>query len=153
MAVLAMEQLFSTHQVHERDRFDYWHNIACKTIIDHSSWPECRENFYAEIRTGSLGDISLVLFENAAMKVSRTAKQVARTVTDDLFVCRQVAGTLAIEQAGRECVLEAGDIALLDPTLPYEGKFSLGSNLFVLKVPRRELQARIGNTKEVAARS
>jgi hypothetical protein len=31
---------------------------------------------------------------------------------DRLFVCRQVAGQLAIEQIGREVFLESGDITL-----------------------------------------
>jgi hypothetical protein len=45
---------------------------------------------------------------------------------DRLFVCRQVAGELAIEQIGREVFLESGDITLLDPLMPYTGRFFLG---------------------------
>ena len=44
---------------------------------------------------------------------------------------------LALEQNGRRIVLKAGDFTLIDPLLPYVGRFFCGSNLLVLKVPRR----------------
>jgi hypothetical protein len=30
-----MKELFSTTEVHARDRFDYWHSVASKTIVPH----------------------------------------------------------------------------------------------------------------------
>jgi hypothetical protein len=42
----------------------------------------------AEIETGMLTDIELVLFENSPMDVARTAKHVAQSQGDELFVCR-----------------------------------------------------------------
>jgi AraC family transcriptional activator of tynA and feaB len=54
-----MKKLFSTADVHRRDRFDYWHNVACKTLVDHLSKPECRQTFEAQIETGTLADIDL----------------------------------------------------------------------------------------------
>jgi AraC-binding-like domain len=71
---------------------------------------------------------------------------------DRLFVCRQVAGELAIEQIGREVFLESGDITLLDPLVPYTGRFFSGSKLLVLKFPRRLLEARTGKTRQMIAR-
>jgi hypothetical protein len=47
--------------------------------------------------------------------------------------------------------LGAGDVTLLDPLLPYSAKFSAGSKLLVVKVPRRALAARIGTTREMIA--
>jgi AraC-like DNA-binding protein len=146
-----MKKLFSTKDVHPRDRFDYWHNVACNNLVGHSSTPECRQTFTAEIETGMLADIELVLFENSPMDVARTAKHVAQSQGDELFVCRQAAGLLALEQDGRQLVLGAGDVILLDPLLPYGARFSAGSKLLVVKVPRRELAARIGKTREMIA--
>lgn len=147
-----METLFSTTDVHPRDRFDYWHDVACKTVVDHDSVPECRQSFQAELQSGVLADIHLVLFENSPMTVSHTGRHIARTDTDRLFVCRQVAGGLALEQDSREVVLEPGDITLLDPRLPYAAKFSMGSRLLVIKAPRRLIEARVGTTREMIAR-
>ncbi len=146
-----MKKLFSTGDVHPRDRFDYWHSVACNNIVGHSSTPECRQTFAAEIETGMLADTELVLFENSPMSVARTAKHIAQSQGDELFVCRQAAGLLALEQDGRQLVLGAGDVTLLDPLLPYSAEFSAGSKLLVIKVPRRELAARIGKTREMVA--
>jgi AraC family transcriptional regulator, positive regulator of tynA and feaB len=142
-----VQTLFSTRNVHPRDRFDCWHSIVCKTLIEHHSRPVCRASFEAELRWGTLGDLELVLFENSPMDVSDP-----RMTADRLFVCRQVAGELAIEQIGREVFLESGDITLLDPLVPYTGRFFSGSKLLVLKIPRRLLEARTGKTRQMIAR-
>jgi hypothetical protein len=60
-----MKKRFSTRHVHSRDRLDYWHSVACNNLVGHSSTPECRQTFAAEIETGMLADIELVLFENS----------------------------------------------------------------------------------------
>ena len=146
-----MKKLFSTKDVHPRDRFDYWHSVACNNLVGHSSTPECRQTFAAEIEMGMLADIELVLFENSPMDVARTVKHVAQSQGDELFVCRQAAGLLALEQDGRQLVLGAGDVTLLDPLLPYSARFAAGSKLLVVKVPRRALAARIGKTREMIA--
>jgi AraC family transcriptional activator of tynA and feaB len=147
-----MEQLFSTETVHPRDRFDYWHDVACRNLLKHDSRPECRLKFQAAIYAGRLADLGLMLFNNSPMGVSRTQHQVARATSDELFVCRQMSGLLALEQNGREIEIEAGDVTLIDPLIPYRGKFSRGSNLLALKVPRRALEARVGGVRDMVLR-
>jgi AraC family transcriptional regulator, positive regulator of tynA and feaB len=75
-----------------------------------------------------------------------------RATTDQLFVCRQMAGEVALEQNSREVVLEDGDITPIDPLVAYAGRFFSGSKLLVLKIPRRRLEARIGKTRQMIAR-
>lgn len=148
-----LKTIFSTSQVHPRDRFEFWHTVACKNLVDHESSPGPREEFHAEMQSEILMDIHLVLFENSAMDVSHTRHHVARTNSEYLFVCRQVAGNIALDHSSREIVLTAGDITLIDPLLPYTAKFSSDSKLLVLKVPRRALKARVGETREIICRS
>ena len=142
-----MQKLFSTNNVHSRDRFDCWHSIACNTVVNHDSRPECRASFQAELQWATLGGLELVLFENSPMDISKN-----RAKGDELFVCRQMAGEVLLEQSGREVALEAGDITVLDPLLPYAGRFFSGSKLLVLKIPRRLLEARTGKTRQMIAR-
>lgn len=147
-----MEQLFSTETVHPRDRFIYWHDVACRNLLEHDSQPECRVKFQAAIYAGRLANLGLILFNNSPMDVSRTSRQIARATSDELFLCRQMSGLLELEQNGREVALEAGDVTLIDPLIPYRGRFSRGSGLLVLKVPRRALEARVGGTRETVLR-
>lgn len=148
-----MKTLFSTENVHPRDRFDYWHTVACRTVVDHESKPESRRSFSARIEVGLLADVELVLFENSPMDVAHSQRHVKQVQSDELFICRQVAGMLGLEQCGREVLLEPADITLLDPLLPYVGRFSSGSKLLLLKVPRSELEARVGKTRDLTIHS
>ncbi|MDR7039726.1 AraC-like DNA-binding protein [Methylobacterium sp. BE186] len=148
-----MKTVFSTEHVHRRDRFDYWLSVARKDVADHASTPKCRNTFRAQLRSGSVGAIGLVLFQNSAMAVSHTRRHIAHANTDELFVCRQLGGHIALEQDSRQVVLEPGDITLIDPRLQYEARFSEDSEVLILKVPRRLMEARLGQMREMTARS
>lgn len=113
----------STRDVHPRERFDYWHSLACENVVGHDSTPQCLETFQGELQAGRLGEMGLVLFGNSPMAISHTARHIAQTNTDQLFLCRQVAGALALEQDSRDLVLKPGAMTLLDPRLPYTGRF------------------------------
>jgi AraC family transcriptional activator of tynA and feaB len=119
--------------------------------VDHDSEPDCRQNFRAELQSGVLANIELILFENSPMIIQHTAHQATRLNADELFACRQMTGAVAVEQDGRETVLEADDITLIDPRRPYFAKTFVGSRILVLKIPRRLLEARVGNTRLLTA--
>jgi AraC-like DNA-binding protein len=148
-----MKRVFSTSNVHPRDRFDFWHSVACAQIVGHDSVPAQRNLFSANIDVGTLAEIGVVRFENAAMSVSRTAAQVAKESGDELFVCRQESGSVSIDQDGHAVTLRAGDLSLLDPMMPYAADFSLQSQTLVLKLPRRSLEARVGPSRPLIGRS
>lgn len=147
-----MKPLFSTEEVHPRDRFAYWHNVACRRIVKHDSRPQSRREFHAALQSGALAGMEFLLFENAPMRVERTSSHIALEAHDDLFVLRQMSGTLVLEQDGRETTLDPGEMALIDSTRPYSGKFFGGSELLLVKAPRRVLEARVGNTRPLLAR-
>jgi AraC family transcriptional regulator, positive regulator of tynA and feaB len=147
-----VHKLFCTDDVHPRERFGYWHEIACKTICTHDSKPAKRSGFKARIDKGTLDGLDLVQFSNLAMTVDHTARHAAQVSDDDIFLCRQVSGTLGLEQDAREVVLQPGDIALIDPLLSYSGTFSDQSHLLIVKLPRRELEARVGKCRQMVAR-
>lgn len=144
-----MKSIFSTAAVHPRDRFDYWHNVASKTVVPHDAIPECRLEFRGELSVGRLADLGLIVFETAAMAVAHTARHIPLVTSDALFVCRQLAGRSGFEQGGRARVLESGAFTLLDPLLPYTAQFAANSRVLVLKVPRRPLETRIGRARDM----
>ncbi|MET4279356.1 MULTISPECIES: helix-turn-helix domain-containing protein [unclassified Bradyrhizobium] len=147
-----METIFSTKGVHPRDRFDYWHSTACKQIIEHAGIPEQRSTFEAEIQASRFGNLELVQFSVSPIQVFHTPEHVRRTPSDDLFLCYQSSGSVFVVQNGREVRLEARNLILIDPLLPYECRFSQGSTTLVIKAPRRELRARLGRNRELTGR-
>ena len=142
------------HQVREAaagQRNNYWRSVACENLVSHSSTPECRQTSNAELQVGMLAGIGLVLFENSPMDVSRTVKHVAQSPGDELFIRRQTAGLLTLEQDGRQLALGVGDVTLLNPNLPYAARFSAASKLLVVKVTRDALEARVGRIRDLIA--
>ncbi|MGZ4988143.1 MAG: AraC-like ligand-binding domain-containing protein [Limisphaerales bacterium] len=136
-----MNTVFSTVDVHPRDRFDYWHSVACKTIVPHDSEPSDRLSFSAKLSEARIGDIDLISFENSPMRVSHTERHARSSNPDELLLCLHSAKSLLVEQDGREAQLTTGDIVLLDPARPYRAHFQSNSKLLVFKVPRILLAA------------
>ncbi len=146
-----MHKLFSTNEVHPRDRFDFWHEVACKHIVSHDSAPQSRHDFHAEFERGALADISFLRYQASPRCVSGAKRHIAKTETNEIFFCRQLDGAMSFEQSGREARLNAGDMMLLDPLLPYQGRFGPGSRLLVVKIPRRSLEMRTGKLQSLTA--
>jgi AraC family transcriptional activator of tynA and feaB len=147
-----MQTVFSTADVHPRDAFDYWHETLCKKIIRHDCTPEARQDFHAELQSASLGDIDLVRYESAPMQNDVTVQHIAYANADEVFVRRQITGVFVFEQDSREAMLEAGDIILLDPRRPMRGKYLEGAKQLILKFPRAQLEARVGDLRQMIAR-
>src|SRR5262245_40146475 len=114
-----MQRLFATQDVHPRDRYEYWHDIACATIIHHDSKTDNRLDFSADIEGGNVSDTEIVLFRNCQLDVTHTATNIAKSRDDQLLLCQQLDGEISIAQDSRECVLRSGAFTLLDPQLPY----------------------------------
>jgi AraC-like DNA-binding protein len=148
-----MKTIFSTVGLRPQDRFDAWHAAARQHVVDHDSRPDCRLTFKAKLKFAAFEELNLVSFETSSMTVTHTVRHAAQATRDELFVCRQLAGALLVEQGCREAALRPGDMALLDPRLPYSGTFSSGSSLLILKVPRRRLEARVGRTGNMIAQT
>ena len=120
-------------------------------MVDHDSRPDSRLEFEAQLATCSLGEVDLVLFQTSPQDFVHTQHHVARAL-DQFLVCRPLSGALHVEHNGREATLQPGDMTLLDPYLPYSGKFTVNSSLLVLLVPRRNIIARMGSTTDIMAR-
>jgi AraC-like DNA-binding protein len=148
-----MKEIFSTAGLHARDRFDCWHEVACKEIVGHHSRAIDKSQFEAHLEAASLAGLNLLIFQNASMDVTRSRQDIAKAQCDDLFVCVQLSGTLCLEQQGRQITLQQNDLCLIDPMVPYKGCFRGASRLLVAKVSRRDMEARVGNACVVNALS
>jgi AraC-like DNA-binding protein len=143
-----LDEIFSTERLHIRDRFDYWHSVVCKTVVHHDGTPANRARFAGKINAGSLSNVGIFLFENSPMRFSHDRRHIENAASDDIFLCRQITGRLALRQAHRDVTLAPGDVALLDPMLPYDGSFLSDAKLLVFKTPRRDLESRLGRLND-----
>lgn len=141
-----MKEIFSTAGLHARDRFDCWHEVACREFVGHRSRPVGEQGFDASLTDASLEGLPLLLLQNSPMDVTRARKDIVNAQSDDLYVCVQMSGTQRLEQLGRQVTLQDNDFCLIDPMVPYRGCFRDASRLLVAKIGRRALEARVGNT-------
>jgi len=148
-----MHRIFSTADVYPRDRFSYWHDVACRAIIRHEARPLHRPTFSAVLEAASVAEIDLLRITTSAMHVSRTPHDFGKAPGDELLLCLQLAGKVTYEQEGREVRLEEKDFCLLDPLRPCSGEFSESSKLLLLKIRRPLIEARVGKVGAMTARS
>ena len=142
-----MRTVFSTADVHPRDAYDYFHEVLCKKVIAHDCRPASRQGFHSVLQSVAMTDIALVRYENSPMHNRVTARHASQANGDELLVRLQIAGRFVFEQDNGESLLEPGDMTLLDPRRPMQGTYLEGANQLVLKAPRRELKARLGDIR------
>lgn len=147
-----MRRLFSTRDVHPRDRLTYWQDVACRAFVE----IECRTNagaaFDATIWSGQLADIGISLVETDQCDVYRHPQGIARGDSDAILLSLQLAGTTTVAQDGREAQLSINDFALYDTAHTYALRVAAGVRQLVLKLPRREVERRLGPIARYVAR-
>lgn len=147
-----MRRLFSTRDVHPRDRLAYWQDVACKTFVEIECYTDAGAAFDATIWSGQLADIGVSLVETDQCDVYRQPQGIARGTSDAILLSLQLAGTATLAQDGREAQLSVNDFALYDTTHTYALRVAAGVRQLVLKLPRHELERRLGPISRYAAR-
>jgi len=145
-----MNTVFSTTGVHPHEAFDYWHEELCRKVIRHDCYPEDRSTFQAQLQSTSLAGAGLFYFASTPIQYDVADRHAAQTNADELFFRLQIAGRYETEQEGHEAAFEAGDMTLIDPRRPWRGNYSNGPKQMLLKVPRRQLEARVGGVRALS---
>jgi AraC family transcriptional regulator, positive regulator of tynA and feaB len=139
-----MKTAFTTQSVHARDRLAFWREEASKLYVTHEFSTRVGRKFHGKIAIGTLGNIGLASFECDECLVMRTSGSLKSAEDDDVLLCRLDAGNMAAHQDGRDIAATPGDVYLLDPRRPFTLEVG-GTRSLVLKVPRAELEARLGD--------
>jgi AraC-like DNA-binding protein len=143
--------LMSTASVHPRDRFDYWHEVACRAMVPFECRPRDRSSFEGEITALPFAGAFLTITSNNGVSTWRTARQVAQS-KNSVFICSQISGTTRISQNGRDAVLQAGDLTLVDNATASTFVSSIASKKLVVEIDRRKCEARLGRIAQLTTR-
>ncbi len=149
----AVATVYSTLDVHPRERLSYWLDVATKAFVRHEFHSSTGPSFTAALHAGSLAGLGVATVECDPCEVGRTALDIAREDSDDLLVCLQQAGRAVLVQDGRQAVNERGSFVLLDTRRPYSEVFQTRTKTMVLKIPREALEARLGSVAPFTART
>jgi AraC family transcriptional regulator, positive regulator of tynA and feaB len=147
-----MKIVFSTDDVHARDRLEFWHEHASKAAVPHEFDSRVGRSFNGSISMGKLGALDLSLIESDPCEVRRTNDYIARATHDDLLLNLQLAGGLVLHQDGRDAATQPNDLFLLDARRPFFVDVRHSIRVLLVKIPRWELQGRLGDMSLLTAR-
>ena len=147
----ALQLAFATDTVHPRDRFDLWHDVACRAYAQHECTTEAPTKFEGALRTARLAQATLSIYENSPMDVWRTARQVERAPSDRVFICLQLDNACRISQLGRETTIAPGEFTIVETNRPFRFIYTERSRQMVLDVDRTELTRRLGSVSGLTA--
>lgn len=148
-----MATVYSTCDVHPRDSVAYWVEVVTQGFVKCAVTPSRGPSFQASVRSGPLGPLSVSTYECDPNEVTRGAREIARTNSDDLYICLQLSGRSINFQGDREAVMDSGSFFLLDPQRPFTGRSVSRGKLIAVGMPRQMLEARTGNVAALASRT
>jgi AraC family transcriptional activator of tynA and feaB len=139
-----MKVISSTSMVHPRDRLAYWREETTKTFVAHDFSTPLRQNFDGEISVASLGNVKLAAFRCDAARAVHSERHLRSANDDDVHLFRHSSGRMTVHQDGRDVAARSGDVYILDPRRPFTIGIASKAEAIVFKIPRSELQARLG---------
>jgi AraC family transcriptional regulator, positive regulator of tynA and feaB len=147
-----VKPLFSTETVHPRDRLAYWREEATKAFVTHEFSTPLKHNFSGEVCVGALGDVGVAEFRTDQAEVNRTGRCLRAAEDDDALLIRQIDGGVTVHQDARDVRTYPGDVYILDPRRTFTLVVPANTHALVFKVPRAELQGRLGEISSFTAR-
>jgi AraC family transcriptional regulator, positive regulator of tynA and feaB len=140
-----MQKILSTEGMWPSDAFEYWLDVACAKIIEHTAKPLDRHNFFADLKAGSLADISIFTW--------RMAPTIGCNKRDnDLLLMLPRKCSLEFEFANRCITVDDGNMFLIDMRETHLGRTTQPIEMISLRIPRNSLERRIRLTKEIVNR-
>jgi AraC-like DNA-binding protein len=151
-----MLTVHDTADVREADRFDYWHQLTCRTY----SVTECLSDseFDARAANWSFGSLRL---SNVAVKPSSPAvrlcytrgpREISRDQRDDFLLLMVHDGEVSIGQQGRKAVLRSGDLMMYHQGRPFVLDVRGKIQHTIISIPYPLMAARLLDASGMTAR-
>lgn len=142
----------TTASVQKHQRFDYWHEVICRTYvhIDAEALPSDR-SFGAELAAADMGQVTLSRVRAEPHCVRRSAALIELRPHDTFMVSLMLRGEGVLLQDGREVTLRTGDASLYDGSRPFELALPQRFDMVVLQFGRNALLNRCPLAGELTA--
>lgn len=144
--------IWSTADVHPRDRVAYWVDGLSGAIAHVECEPRRDEPFFAKIRAGAAGEFRGATYSSVAQIFTRSPRKIAQRPIDTFTLGVQLAGHGFGSQDGRDVVLRPGDLVLYDTTRPFRLAFDSRFERTTLIFPRAALLRRLGAVERFIGR-
>lgn len=118
-----LSKSYSTARLAPSVRLRYWNDLHANLLAPLEIKARDRDAFDAAARMADLGPLRIVRVDSTPATVEHRARHVAQTRERRFRVVLSVKGKVGVRHAGCESVLEEGDFALLDDSVPYRMEF------------------------------
>ncbi len=142
---------FSTEGIHPRERLSYWREVATRGYVEHDVRLDDEFSFNGAIEISTLPGLVMASYESDAARVRRPEKYAARADGDELLLTLQFSGCVHVSQDGRENLITERMLYLLDPLRPFDVTLKGRNRNLIVKIPRANLEARVGLTADMTA--
>lgn len=142
-----------TNHLPERDKFNYWNEVICRTVVDLDCRPITQPHFEASISGFDAPGLGVYDIHTQAHLVYRDKLEISRLDSDALIINYVTAGKLHAEQDGRSIDLLPGDGAVSDAARPYFLGFDAPLGCVSVKVYKSDLRHRVAGIERITAQS
>jgi len=141
----------TTAGIPTREKFEYWHDVVCRNLVDLEYGLIGKTPFEATFSGIRLEYLNLSRIDASAHTASRSSSGITRNESESLVFNFVLSGWLMSEQDGRATRLSAGEGAFCDARWPYRLHSDQPFTIACLQVPRHVVGNRIGDVQRLAA--
>lgn len=141
-----MSQVWSTADVHPRDRLAYWIDGLTRNVTTVECEPRRDQPFFGVIRTEVLGPIGVMMYSSVPQVFAQSQPRAVFTLG------LQMEGHGLGSQDGRDTTLNPGELVLYDATRAFRLAFYSSFVRTKLILPRSALVQRVGSTEHLIGR-
>lgn len=142
-----------TAQAPNADKFSYWNDVICSTVVDLDFRPIDLSNFEASIAGFDTPEMGVYHIHTQPHLVYRGSSEISRLDNDALVINFVTSGTLYSEQDSRGVLLQAGDAAISDAARPYFLRFDDPLGCVSVKINKSLLSQRALDYRKITASS
>jgi AraC family transcriptional regulator, positive regulator of tynA and feaB len=113
---------WSTDSIRERERFSFWHEMVCKSVLNVSA-DSVPERFSARITGRSFDKLRFAVFDCTGHELVRSRQQVARAPEDYYVITLHLRSRSRFSQGDETIALEPNEIAIVDGQRPFRIAF------------------------------
>ncbi|MCX4145041.1 MULTISPECIES: helix-turn-helix domain-containing protein [Paraburkholderia] len=146
-----IQNVISTRSISPSARLSFWQRQVGSLLTQLECTSASGDNFFGSIKLHSSAPTTLLEIEAASHTIVRAMPRVAQVGEEKIFVCIQIDGTAIVEQDGRQGVLRAGDMTLLDTSRSFRADFPCEMGQLVLQVPRSLFRKQVGAVERLTA--
>lgn len=141
----------STEELDPRERADFWtEHIGTYQSRMGYRYPQS-ERFHGQTVRQRTDNYQLVKYRSGEIEYTRTMRQVRQDPDEDYRLLLTLSGETVLRQEGEEARLTPGTGALVTFGAPFQCLQSDDINAFILTIPAREVDGRLGAKSPVAA--